>query len=121
LMTSKRNATATGGATSGDTAIGVRTALRAASAGGVGTETADRLVTSLRTATAAGAGSEIIVTVRTTFDSGTASGVGDIDVALWFNRGQPLDAVIKTRPIQFEHPGKRPFRRNVNYSVNRRR
>jgi hypothetical protein len=120
LMTSKRNATATGGATSGDTAIGVRTALRTASASGVGTETADRVVTSLRTATAAGTGSEITVTVRTTFDSGTASGVGGIDVALWFNAGQSLDSVIKTRPIYFEVPGKRVFRRNVNYSVRRR-
>jgi len=36
---------------------------------------------------------------------------------LWKNEGTYWNALVKTRPIQLEHPGKSPFRRNTNYSV----
>ena len=116
-MISKRQASATGGATAGDTAIGLRTTFSSGSSAGVSDYLIESSATLLRQSSASGSGASSVTQLRTAVVSAVASGGGDSYGVFWNNLGSYWNAVVKTRPLQMERPDKSPFRRGTNYSV----
>ena len=84
---------------------------------GTGSSAAERLRTVFNITVSVGVSTESAERLRTTFNVGEDSAAGSSYGVFWNNEGTYWSAVVKTRPIQLEHPGKSPFRRRTNYSV----
>jgi hypothetical protein len=121
ILGAYRTASGFGGATAGDQASTLRETFASLAGSGSGASAAERLRETFNITVSAGLSSDDADTLRETFQSSMSSGQGDAPTVLWVNRGQVWNAVIKTRPMEFERSGASPFKRGTNYSVRVRR
>jgi hypothetical protein len=102
-----RNATGSGGATTGDFADGVRITFGTATSSGLGSSTVVYLRIVFRTASGGGAGAELSDELYTAIRLATDASAGYTSKALWRFPGAPLSKDIVMPPRSLFHA--RPY------------